>query len=140
MELAHRWLIFVLDGSLRDPTSFLTLTRFQGLRRGAGHPPPPYQTPSAFSAWGPRGNVRVKDHASFLQSLSNVSRPLLLPPFCPLFMFWGVARGGSRGGREGVQDVQAHGSFGIWASLVVQRPTATVVWGWGWAEPLDLSH
>ena len=54
-------------------------------------------------------------------------------------MFWGVARGGNRGGGQGVQDAQTHGAFGIWASLVVQRPTADVGMGVG-AGPLDLSH
>ena len=81
----------------------------------------------------------MKTHGSCLQSLSLFSGPLLLPPFCPLFMFWGVARGGNRGGGQGVQDAQAHGAFGIWASLVVQRPTADVGMGVG-AGPLDLSH
>ena len=64
----------------------------------------------------------------------------ILSPF--YVFFGGVTRGGSRGGREGVQDIQAHGSFGIGASLVIQRPTADVgvEVGSGWAGPLDLSH
>ena len=144
--LAHSWLMFVLDGSWRDPTSFLTLTCFQELGRGAGGPPTPLADPKHILCLGSVGGaVRVKDHASRLQSLSLFSWSLLLPPFCPLFMFFfwgGVTRGGSRGGREGVQDIQAHGSFGIGASLVIQRPTADVgvEVGSGWAGPLDLSH
>lgn len=88
---SSRWLIFVLDGSLRDPTSFLTLTHFQGLRRGAGHPPPPppYQTPSAFSAWGLGGDVRVKDHAFFLQSLSLLAGLGYFHPVVPFLCFGG---------------------------------------------------
>ena len=87
--LAHSWLMFVLDGSWRDPTSFLTLTCFQGLGRGAGCPPTPLSDPKCILCLGSvGGEVMVKDHASCLQSLSLFSWSLLLPPFCPLFMFF----------------------------------------------------
>ena len=142
--LAHSWLMFVLDGSWRDPTSFLTLTCFQGLGRGAGCPPTPLSDPKCILCLGSvGGDVRVKDHASCLQSLTVFlvfAASTILSPF--YVFFGGVTRGGSRGGREGVQDIQAHGSFGIGASLVIQRPTADVgvEVGSGWAGPLDLSH
>lgn len=69
--LAHSWLMFVLDGSWRDPTSFLTLTCFQGLGRGAGCPPIPLSGPKRILCLGSvGGDVGVKDHASCLQSLT----------------------------------------------------------------------
>lgn len=84
----------------------------------------------AFSAWGqlegmPEGGRVRKRQGSCLYSLSLLPGPCSHFNFVP-FLCFGDTRGGSRGGGEGIQEVQIHGPFGIWSSWSSKEPTAEV--------------
>ena len=123
VEPARKWLIFIRDGY------HFVSDLFSGLGRGGRRP-----HSLVGGSWrGCQGERRC-----FQPTKSRCFGPLQPPPFGPPFCVLGALRGGSRGGGEGFQEMQALGPFGIWASLL-KEPIQKAV-GWGGAGPLGMSH